>query len=173
MRVMDTLSAAMCDTTAASAEVLDERVIADAFEEFYRAEYLAMVRLAFGLLDTPEAAEEITQDAFAKVFERWSRLQNPGGYLRTAVVNGARSELRKREVRRRIRPGRAQQVPAEQDYLLDALEQLPTRRKTALVLRYYGDLSEREIAETMGIRPGTVKSLLSGGLAQLREVIDR
>ena len=153
--------------------MLNDRVTVYAFEEFYRAEYLPMVRLAFGLLDTPEAAEEITQDAFAKVFERWSRLENPGGYLRTAVVNGARSELRKREVRRRIRPGRARQVPAQHDYLLDALEKLPTRRKTALVLRYYGDLSEREIARVMGIRPGTVKSLVSGGLAQLREVIDR
>ena len=161
------------DGTVESAGVLNERVIADAFEEFYRARYLAMVRLAFGLVDTPEAAEEITQDAFAEVFVRWNRLDNPGGYLRTAVVNGARSELRKRDVRRRIRPGRPQPVPAQQDYLLDALERLPTRRKTALVLRYYGDLSEREIAETMGIRPGTVKSLLSGGLAQLREVIDR
>ena len=170
---MGTLSAAECDRTVAPAEVLDGRVIADDFGEFYRAEYLPMVRLAFGLVDTPEAAEEITQDAFAKVFERWDRLRNPGGYLRTAVVNGARSELRKREVRRRILPGRPRQGPAEQDYLLDALEQLPTRRKTALVLRYYGDLSEREIAETMGIRPGTVKSLLSSGLAQLREVIDR
>ena len=170
---MGTLSTTECDRTVAPAEVLDGRVIADAFGEFYRAEYLPMVRLAFGLVDTPEAAEEITQDAFAKVFERWDRLRNPGGYLRTAVVNGARSELRKREVRRRILPGRPRQGPAEQDYLLDALEQLPTRRKTALVLRYYGDLSEREIAEAMGIRPGTVKSLLSSGLAQLREVIDR
>lgn len=159
--------------TAVSAEVLNERVIADAFEEFYRARYLAMVRLACGLVDILEAAEEITQDAFAKVFERWDRLDNPAGYLRTAVVNGARGELRKREVRRRIRPGRPQPVPVQQDYLLDALERLPARRRTALVLRYYGDLSEREIAETMGIRPGTVKSLLSGGLAQLREVIDR
>ncbi len=170
---MGTPSTAPCDGTVTPAEVSDERVNADVFAEFYRAEYLGMVRLAFGLVDTPEAAEEITQDAFAKVFERWSRLQNPGGYLRTAVVNGARSELRKREVRRRIRLGRPQGAAAEQDYLLDALERLPTRRKTALVLRYYGDLSEREIAEAMGIRPGTVKSLLSGGLAQLREVIDR
>ncbi|MCY3807479.1 MAG: sigma-70 family RNA polymerase sigma factor [bacterium] len=157
----------------APASVLNDRVTVAAFEEFYRAEYLSMVRLAFGLLDTPESAEEITQDAFAKVFEHWDRLDNPGGYLRTAIVNGARSELRRREVRRRIPPGRPRQIPAEQDYLLDALEQLPTRRKTALVLRYYGAMSEREIAETMGIRPGTVKSLLSGGLAQLREVIDR
>lgn len=157
----------------APANVLNDRVTANAFEEFYQAEYLPMVRLAFGLLDTPESAEEITQDAFAKVFERWDRLDNPGGYLRTAVVNGARSELRRREVRRRIRPGWPRQILAEQDYLLDALERLPTRRKTALVLRYYGAMSEREIAEAMGIRPGTVKSLLSGGLAQLREVIDR
>lgn len=170
---MGTLTAATHSEPEAPAEVSDSRVIAEAFDDFYRAEYLAMVRLAYGLLDTPEAAEEITQDAFAKVFERWGRLRNPGGYLRTAVVNGARSELRKRQVRRRILPGRPQQVPAQQDYLLDALERLPTRRKTALVLRYYGDLSEREIAKAMGIRPGTVKSLLAGGLAQLREVIDR
>lgn len=153
--------------------MLNDRVPANAFEEFYRAEYLSMVRLAFGLLDTRESAEEITQDAFAKVFQHWDRLDNPGGYLRTAVVNGARSELRKREVRRRIRPGPPRPVGAEQEYLLDALERLPTRRKTALVLRYYGALSEREIAETMDIRPGTVKSLLSSGIAQLREVIDR
>ncbi|MCY3661390.1 MAG: SigE family RNA polymerase sigma factor [bacterium] len=170
---MGTLTAATYSEPGAPAEVLDSRVIAEAFDEFYRTEYLAMVRLAYGLLDTPEAAEEIAQDAFAKVFERWGRLRNPGGYLRTAVLNGARSELRKREVRRRILPGQPQQAPAQQDYLLDALERLPTRRKTALVLRYYGDLSEKEIAETMGIRPGTVKSLLAGGLAQLREVIDR
>ena len=155
------------------ANVLNDRVTVYAFEEFYRAEYLPMVRLAFGLLDTPESAEEITQDAFAKVFERWDRIDNPGGYLRTAVVNGARSELRRREVRRRIRPGWPRPITAEQDYLLDALERLPTRRKTALVLRYYSAMSEQEIAEAMGIRPGTVKSLLSGGLAQLREVIDR
>ena len=155
------------------APALDERVIATVFDDFYRAEYLPMVRLALGLVDTPESAEEIAQDAFAKVFERWDRLGNPGGYLRTAVVNGARSELRKREVRRRIGLGQPQQVSVQQDYLLDALEQLPTRRKTAVVLRYYAGLSEREIAETMGVRPGTVKSLVSGGLAQLREVIDR
>lgn len=170
---MGTIPRAMCDGAIAPAEVLDDHVTADSFEKFYRAKYLSMVRLAFGLVDTAEAAEEITQDAFAEVLERWNRLANPGGYLRTAVVNGARSELRKREVRRRIRPGRPRQVAAEQEYLLDALERLPTRRKTALVLRYYADLSEREIAETMGIRPGTVKSLLSSGIAQLREVIDR
>ncbi|MDE0654800.1 MAG: SigE family RNA polymerase sigma factor [bacterium] len=143
------------------------------FDEFYRAEYAPMVRLARGLVDTSESAEEIAQDAFAAVFERWGQLDAPGGYLRTAVVNGARSELRKREVRRRVGLGRPPQPTAERDYLLDALDRLPVKRKTALVLRYYAGLSEREIAETMGVRPGTVKSMVSRGLAELREVIEQ
>ena len=144
------------------------------FDDLYRAEYRPMVRLARGLVDTSESAEEIVQEAFAKVFERWSRLDEPGGYLRTAVVNGARSELRKREVRRRIGlTRRALPPPAEQDYLIDALETLPPKQKTALVLRFYGDLSEKEIAEAMGVRPGTVKSTTSRGLAALRKAIER
>ena len=148
--------------------------VAHGFEHLYQAEYPAMVRLARRLVDTNERAEEIVQDAFAKVYDRWDRLDQPGGYLRTAVVNGARSELRKREVRRRVglEPRRGDD-PGERDYLLDALDALPVKRKTALVLRYYADLPEREIAEIMGVRPGTVKSLLSRGLAELRTVIDR
>ena len=132
-----------------------------------------MVRLARGLVDVIESAEEIVQDAFAKVFERWDRLGSPGGYLRTAVVNGARSELRKREVRRRIGLVQPPQTPAEPDYLTDALKSLAPKRRTALVLRFYAGLSEREIAETMGVRPGTVKSLVSRGLTELREVIEQ
>ena len=133
-----------------------------------------MVRLARGLVDVLEIAEEIVQDAFAKVYERWSRLDQPGGYLRTAVVNGARSELRKREVRRRIglRPLLIPN-PEERDYLLDALDQLSPRQKTALVLRYYADMTEKEIAQSMGVRPGTVKSATSRGLAELRKVVEQ
>ena len=152
--------------------VLDGRVIAVDFDEFYRTEYAPMVRLARGLVDATESAEEIAQDAFARVFERWGRLESPGGYLRTAVINGARSELRRREVRRRIGLGQPRQAPPERDYLLDALDRLAPKRKTALVLRFYAGLSERETAETMGVRPGTVKSLVSRGLAELREVIE-
>lgn len=153
--------------------VLDDGVATADFDAFYRAEYAPMVRLARGLVDTSECAEEIAQDAFAQVFERWERLDSPGGYLRTAVVNGARSELRKREVRRRVGLDRPPHPAAERDYLVDALDQLPAKRKTALVLRYYAGLSEREIAETMGVRPGTVKSMVSRGLAELREVIEQ
>lgn len=144
------------------------------FDALYAEEYEPMVRLARGLVDAPEIAEEIVQDAFAKVYERWSRLDHPGGYLRTAVVNGARSELRKREVRRRIglRPLLVPQ-PEERDYLLDALDQLSPRQKTALVLRFYEGLTEKEIAQAMGVRPGTVKSATSRGLAELRKVVEQ
>ena len=144
------------------------------FYDFYGAQYSPMVRLARGLVDTSECAEEIVQDAFVKVFERWSRLDEPAAYLRVAVVNGSRSELRKRMVRRRIglRP-RTASVSFEDDYLIDALDKLSPKRRTALVLRFYGQMSEREIAEAMDVRPGTVKSLVSRGLADLREVIKR
>ncbi len=170
---MDTFLAVTGNHTISPPRVLYDCMITVGFDEFYRAEYAPMVRLARGLVDTSESAEEIAQDAFAKVFERWDRLDAPGGYLHTAVVNGARSELRKREVRRRIGLGQPRQVPAERDYLVDALNQLPAKRRAALVLRFYAGLSEREIAETMGVRPGTVKSLVSRGLAELREVIEQ
>ena len=144
------------------------------FDDLYRTEYVPMVRLARGLVDSSEIAEEIVQDAFAKVFERWNRLNEPGGYLRTAVINGARSELRKREVRRRIGLARRAEAVAEQrDYLIDALDQLPAKQKTVLVLRFYADMSENEIAETLGVRPGTVKSTASRGLAKLRKALER
>ncbi|MCY3578703.1 MAG: SigE family RNA polymerase sigma factor [bacterium] len=144
------------------------------FDDLYRDEYAPMVRLARGLVDTQEIAEEIVQDAFARVYERWSRLDHPGGYLRTAVVNGARSELRKREVRRRIgiRPFIPSQ-PEDRDYLLDALDQLSSRQKTVLVLKFYADMTEKEIAQAMGMRPGTVKSATSRGLAELRKVVEQ
>ncbi|MDE0118146.1 MAG: SigE family RNA polymerase sigma factor [bacterium] len=144
------------------------------FDDLYRREYEPMVRLARGLVDTTEFAEEVVQDAFAKVLDRWGRLDRPGAYLRTAVVNGARSELRKREVRRRVglRPFLPPQ-PDEHDYLLDALNQLSTRQKTILVLKYYADMTEKEIAQALGVRPGTVKSATSRGLAELRKVIEQ
>ena len=144
------------------------------FNDLYRREYEPMVRLARGLVDTTEFAEEIVQEAFAKVLDRWTQLKRPGAYLRTAVVNGARSELRKREVRRRIglRPFLPPR-PEEQDYLLDALDQLSPKQKTALVLKFYADMTEKEIAQAMGVRPGTVKSATSRGLAELRKVIEQ
>ena len=144
------------------------------FYDFYSVHFAPMVRLARGLVDTSECAEEIVQDAFLRMFKHWDRLYEPLGYLRTAVINGSRSELRKREVRRRIgRQLQPARVSTEGDYLVDALDKLASKRRTALVLRYYAQMSEREIAEAMGVRPGTVKSLVSRGLADLRRVIEQ
>ena len=150
----------------------DDRMALSSFGDFYELQYRPMVRLAQALVDTSESAEEIVQDAFVKVYGRWNRLNQPAGYLHIAVVNGARSELRKREVRRRVGLlARPAAPPGERDYLIDALDRLSPRQRTALVLRFFAQMSERETADAMGVRPGTVKSLVSRGLAELRKAI--
>ncbi|MDQ6944948.1 MAG: sigma-70 family RNA polymerase sigma factor [Actinomycetota bacterium] len=148
---------------------------AERFEHVYRREGLKMVRLAFLMVGSQQRAEEIAQDAFAQLLERWDRVEQPTAYLRTSVVNGCRSANRRRALERRT-AGMGREPSAVGlgfDELTDALAALPTRRRAALVLRYYGDYSEAEIASALGVRPGTVKSLLHRGLAQLREVIER
>ncbi|HVF13176.1 MAG TPA: SigE family RNA polymerase sigma factor [Acidimicrobiales bacterium] len=144
------------------------------FEALYVLEYRPMVRLAFVLLGRDGPAEETVQDAFARVYERWDSLQAPGGYLRTCVVNGCRDVLRRRRMAVWKRPDPAP-LSSElgADHLSDALAELPARRRAAVVLRYYCDLSEAEIAATLGVRPGTVKSMLHRSLIQLRGVIER
>ena len=141
-------------------------------EALYRRERAGMVRLATLLTGVPSIAEELVQDAFISVHRNWDRALNPPGYLRTAVVNAARSYHR-REFRDHNRPTLAErvQVDAEYDEMWDELAQLNPRQRTALVLRYYEDLSILEIAETLGCRPGTVKSLIHRGLARLKELV--
>lgn len=143
------------------------------FEEVFLAEYQPMVRLAVLLVDELDVAEELVQDAFVKLHQRWRRVDRPGAYLRTSVVNGCRNELRRRKRERRARrhdvPLPAVELGA--DEMLDAISALPPKRRAAVVLRYYGGLNEREIADTLGVRPGTVKSLLHRGLAELRRTL--
>ena len=140
----------------------------------YRRAYPAAVRLAVALVDVPATAEDLVQDAFAQVWLRWDRIDNPEAYLRTCVVNLCRRELRRRRLRRRT-PDRASAttLDAPACELLDVLRALPPRRRAVVVLRFYEDLSEAQIAATLGIRPGTVKATLHQALAQLREVIER
>jgi RNA polymerase sigma-70 factor (sigma-E family) len=141
-----------------------------AFTALYLHEYVGLVRLAFLILGSREQAEEVVQDAFVRLHGRWRRVDNPGGYLRTSVVNGCR-DARRRLVRYRAREPRLA-VRAETydtpDELSDALATLPVRQRAVLVLRFYGGMNEAEIAATLGIRPGTVKSSLHRGLERLR-----
>lgn len=137
------------------------------FDELYRAEFEPMVRLAYLLTGDRETALEVTHDAFVVTCERWSRLDRPGGYLRTAVVNRCR-DLGRRQRFRSSAPVPERSVVGPDDDLADAIAALPPKRRAAVVLRYYLDLTEADIAETLGVRPGTVKSLLSRGLAELK-----
>jgi RNA polymerase sigma-70 factor (sigma-E family) len=159
----------------------EPRLDADAaLETLYAAHYRPLLRLAVLLVRDREAAEEVVQDAFVAVHGRWERVRDPARavpYLRRAVVNRAHSVLRRRGVERRHQPSAAADVPgaeaavlaAEQRArVLDALRALPRRQREVLALRYYLDLDEAAIAETLGISRGAVKSHASRGAAALR-----
>ncbi|MGF1595331.1 MAG: RNA polymerase sigma factor [Acidimicrobiales bacterium] len=140
------------------------------FDEVYLERYEPMVRLASGLVDRRAVAEEIVQESFRQLWERWESVSAPGAYLRTSVVNGCHNELRRRRVRRdhRHKLIDAEGASDSSDYLADALAGVSEARRTALVLRFYGGHTMKEIAETMNIPAGTAKSLIHRGLADLR-----
>jgi RNA polymerase sigma-70 factor (sigma-E family) len=149
----------------------------------YTAYWPAMVRLATLLTRDASVAEEIVQEAFVGLHGRWHRLLEPAaahGYLRTSVINGARSALRHRNVvERHSEPGPVAPAGPEEHAIqsvedarvLAALRTLPRRQQEVLVLRYYADLSEHDIAVTLGISRGAVKSHAHRGLAALRAAL--
>jgi RNA polymerase sigma-70 factor (sigma-E family) len=133
------------------------------------------------LLDDRGAGEEVVQEAFVRVYQSWSRVDQPLTYLRTTVMNLARSRMRRRLVaRRRVEPVAASEISAEehlvlmdeQQEVLDAMRKLPRRQRECLVLRYYVELAETEIASTLGISNGSVKSHASRGLAALAKQLE-
>jgi RNA polymerase sigma-70 factor (sigma-E family) len=145
------------------------------FDAFYRERYRPLLRLALGFLGDRARAEELVQDAFERTLLRWPGLDNPAAFLTTVLVNRARSELRHRRVVRRWTPpppGVVEVAPPD-DALLAALARLTPRRRIAVVLRVVDDRSEHEVASLMGCSVGTVKSLVSRGLADLRSVVER
>ncbi|HEX6515173.1 MAG TPA: SigE family RNA polymerase sigma factor [Nocardioidaceae bacterium] len=158
-----------------------------AVEQLYAAHYRQLVRLSVLLVRDQETAEEVVQDAFVAMHGHWRGLREPDkalAYLRQAVVNRSRSVLRHRGVQERYAAtqGRAG-VPdlhgADEDALaserraqvLDAMRALPQRQREVLALRYYLDLPESDIAQTLGISRGAVKSHASRGAAALRTLL--
>lgn len=143
------------------------------FVALYREQYGAMVRLAYLLTDSKAIAEELVQDAFVRVYQRWAHVDNGPAYLRRAVVNACRSHHRRRFLQRRhpAEPPPPVEMP-EPDGMWELLAGLSPRRRAALVLRFYEDLPVRDIAEALGCSSGTVKSLIHRGLAQLRKGMD-
>jgi RNA polymerase sigma-70 factor (sigma-E family) len=153
--------------------------------ELYAAHYRSLVRLAAALVRDTPTAEEVVQDAFVALHGGWQRLRDADkalAYLRQAVVNRCRSVLRHRAVVGPSlqqgppdRPGAAHDVPVrlEQHSVGSALRDLPDRQREAIVLRYYSDLSEEEIAAAMGISPGAVKSHTLRGMTALRAALEQ
>jgi RNA polymerase sigma-70 factor (sigma-E family) len=154
----------------------------EALELLYAAHWRRLVRLAVLLVHDLGTAEEIVQECFVSVHGRWGRLDDPDkalAYLRRSVVNRSRSHLRHLAVVRRHLEREQPPEPAtgadgttydqeRRAAVLAALRSLPRRQREVLVLRYYLDLSEAEIADTLGISRGAVKSHASRGAAALR-----
>jgi RNA polymerase sigma-70 factor (sigma-E family) len=153
----------------------------------YQAHGVGLIRLAVVMLGDRPAAEDVVQEAFCGLYRRWDRLDDPGNalrYVRSSVLNGCRSVLRNRG-RLRPRPGGSQPggadtaesaesaalVGEEHRAVLAALRRLPGRQREALVLRFYLELSEAEIAQSMGVSQGTVKSTVSRALAALGRLL--
>ena len=135
----------------------------------YHRQHAAMVRLARLMTGSSALAEEIVQEAFLKMHTAREWPRNPDGYLRTAVANLARSQLRRRRLEERT-PSAHESVSfdPEIDETWAAVCRLPFRQRAVLALRFYEDLSEAEIARVLECRPGTVKSTLHRALAKLR-----
>jgi RNA polymerase sigma-70 factor (sigma-E family) len=151
----------------------------------YSAHYRSLVRLATLLVRDVATAEEVVQDAFVAMHGAWRRVREPEkalSYLRQSVVNRSRSVLRHRAVVEKYAPKGLPDAPSaengaivelERSAVVKALRALPNRQREALVLRYYGDLSEAEIAQSMGISRGAVKSHTARGMAALRSVLEQ
>ena len=158
----------------------EPRTLAD----LYRDHRMRMVRLASLLVDDPLTAEDVVQEAFTGLHRHWSGLRDEAAavaYLRTAVVNGSRSVLRRlRTARDYVPPHQVNarsaeslaMLSAEHQAVVDALGTLPPRQREVLVLRYYGGLSESEIADATGISRGTVKSTASRAMDTVARVMN-
>ena len=156
---------------------------ADAVTELYRAHALGLIRLGVVMLGDRPAAEDVVQEAFCGLYRRWHSLADPAKltYVRSSVINGCRTVLRRR--RRQADPdpstgdppGESAEALAligeEHRQVLAAIRRLPDRQREVLVLRFYLDLDEEEIAASMRISRGTVKSTTSRALAALGRIL--
>jgi len=147
----------------------------------YQAHALGLIRLAHIMLGSRPGAEDVVQDAFCGLYRRWNNLSDPAKalpYLRSSVLNGCRSVLRRRPP---DAPGDHPTAAAsaeaavltgeERRQVMDALRRLPARQREALVLRFYLDLSDTEIAATMRIGRSTVRSAIHRALASMGRML--
>jgi RNA polymerase sigma-70 factor (sigma-E family) len=145
------------------------------FEVFFADAWPRAYRLAGLLTQSAAAGEDIAQDVLAKMYRTWGTAARPDAYLRTAIVHSASNWQRRNRTQRDKLPLLAgpTSVDLGASELADAIPRLPFRQRAVIVLRYHADMSEAEIAETLGCRPGAVKSLASRALDRLAKELPR
>jgi RNA polymerase sigma-70 factor (sigma-E family) len=142
------------------------------FEAVYRAERDGLVRLAYLLTGSQSVAEDLVQDVFLRCGSRLEGLDEPAAYLRRSVTNACWSHHRRAKREHQLTTERATIVAGTSDIeMWDALARLSPKRRNVLVLRYYLDLPEAEVAEILGCRVGTVKSATHRALAELKRML--
>jgi RNA polymerase sigma-70 factor (sigma-E family) len=147
----------------------------ESFDAFVRARLPALLRFAHAMCGDPHTAADLVQDALERTGMHWHRIDrggDPEAYVRRAIVNGRTSRWRKLRRESLVdavpEPRAVSDPPVRDDVLWQLLATLPRGQRAVLVLRYYEDLSEEQIAATLGCAPGTVKSQASKALAKLR-----
>ena len=152
---------------------------AAAVAALYQHHAVGLIRLAYLMLGDRAGAEDAVQDAFCGLYRHWDRLADRDralAYVRSSVLNGCRSALRRRTTGRRLltayQPPTASAEAAvlgleERQEVMRAVRRLPERQRKVLVLRFYLDLPEREIARLMGLRPSSVRSATARALKAL------
>lgn len=163
----------MTEPVAHPAEPLPTPSRPESFDTVYRRERDRLVRVAHLITRSNGVAEELVHDVFLAAYRKWETINDPSAYLYRAVVNRSRSALR----RLRLDVKHTSDVdpvvlPPEIDVVWEALAAIPTRRRTALVLRYYAGMTVPEIARVMGSRPSTVRSLVHRGYQSLRKELE-
>jgi RNA polymerase sigma factor (sigma-70 family) len=155
------------------ATLADEDSEPGPLSDLYLNKFTPMVRLAYLLTGSRAVAEDVVQDSFLRLQQHWDDVREPAAYLRTSVVNGCRAHHRRvgRE-RARYADLVADSVSPETPIVMDAVAKLPYRQRAALVLRFYEQWTEAEIAAALRCRPATVRSLVHRGLLSLRKVME-
>lgn len=178
MKLNDLGDAAALPRPGRMLAVSDSNDAAAAVGSLYQETAVSLIRLAYVILSDRQAAEDVVQEAFCSLYRQWPRLddhERARHYVRASVINGCRSVMRRQRVRARHvlyeLPAPAADMSIlgreERDNLIRAVDQLPGRQRQALVLRFYLDLADEEIAELMGIRPSTVRSTIHRALGLL------
>lgn len=138
----------------------------------YEERYGDFVRLAYLITGQAAIAEEIVQDAFIASHRSWDGIRDPAPYVRAAVVNRCYSWGRRHKLERERRPPPDDPAELVADEMWDALATLNDRQRAAIVLRFYLDLPDKEIADILGCRVATVRTAIHRGLRALRKVLE-